>query len=120
MILVDTSVWIDHLHRSDPLLVGLLDRWLVARHPMVVGELALGTLKDRKTVLDALGGLPAVTPASHEEVAVFVEAHALWGKGLSLVAAHLLASTLLSPGTLLWTRDRRLRSAAEGLAVNYT
>lgn len=119
MILVDTSVWIDHLHRSDPLLVELLGRWSVIRHPMVVGELALGTLKNRRAVLDALGGLPVVTAASHEEVAVFVEAHALWGKGLSLVDAHLLASALLSPGTLLWTRDRRLRSAADTLGVNY-
>ncbi len=97
----------------------LLGRWSVVRHSMMVGELALGTLKNRTAVLDALGGLPVLASASDEEVAAFIEGRSLWGRGLSLVDAHLLASALLVPGTLLWTRDRRLRAAAGALAVDF-
>lgn len=117
MILVDTSVWIDHLHRSDEQLAGLLDRSAVAQHPLVIGELALGTLRDRDAILDLLRNLPSVPTATHEEVLYFVESEELYGRGLSLVDAHLLASALLDPGTTIWTRDKRLVAAAQSLGI---
>ena len=119
MILVDTSVWIDHLHRSEPMLVTLLSRSLVGQHPMVVGELALGTLKDRTDLLGSLAGIPSLEVASHDEVLVLVEERRLWGKGLSLVDAHLIASVLLTSGATLWTRDNRLRAVADDLGLTY-
>lgn len=115
MILVDTSIWIDHLHRTEPELVDALGRSAVLQHPMVIGELSLGTLRDRATVLDLLRNLPAAPVASHSEVARFVDAHELYGQGLSLVDAHLLASVTLAPGSTLWTRDKRLQRMAEHL-----
>jgi len=117
MILVDTSVWIDHLHKSDERLATLLMRVEAATHPMVIGELALGSIRRRSTILGLLQSLPMAPSASHEEVLRLVEARALFGRGLSLIDAHLLASTLLEPGTLLWSRDRRLSTAAQTLGV---
>ena len=117
MILVDTSVWIDHLHSSEPALVGLLGRSLVLQHPMVLGELALGSLRDRTEVLRSLEGLPSTAIAAHAEVMSVVEQRQLYGRGLSLVDAHLLASVLLTLGATLWTRDKRLRAAADSLGV---
>ena len=117
MILVDTSVWIDHLHLADARLVTLLTNADVCVHPMVVGELALGSLRDRRTVLSLLDELPALAVATHTEVRHMVEAYALFGLGLSLVDAHLLAGLKISSGTGLWTRDRRLRAAALELGV---
>ncbi len=119
MVLVDTSVWIDHLHEANPELVELLERSGVAQHPMVIGELSLGSLHDRVRVLGLLSNLPSTPVATHAEVARFVDAHVLYGKGLSLVDAHLLASVLLAPGTRLWTRDKRLQDAARGLGVDH-
>lgn len=119
MILVDTSVWIDHLHKADERLVELLERSDVAHHPMVVGELALGSLRDRQTVLALLADLPAMPVAAHSEVLSFVESNGLYGRGLSLVDAHLLASTILDPGARLWTRDKRLHDAAAELGLEY-
>lgn len=87
---------------------------------MVVGELSLGTLRDRAAVLELLSNLPSAPVAGHTEVASFVEAHVLYGQGLSLVDAHLLASVTLAPGSTLWTRDKRLRRAAERLGVSTT
>lgn len=119
MILVDTSIWIDHLHRAEPVLIELLNASDVAGHPMVVGELALGVLRDREVILAALTDLASVRVATHGEVMRFIERRRLYGRGLSLVDVHLLASVLLTPGTALWTRDKRLRSSAEDLAVAY-
>jgi predicted nucleic acid-binding protein len=117
MILVDTSVWIDHLHQAEPQLVELLERNDVATHPMVLGELALGSIADRVTFLGLLSALPAAKEATHTEVMDFVAARQLYGRGLSLVDAHLLASAVLSDATLLWTRDQRLARAAGDLGV---
>lgn len=117
MILVDTSIWIDHLHRTESELVDALSESQVLQHPMIIGELSLGTLRDRGAVLGLLANLPAVSVASHSEVALFVESHRLYGLGLSLVDAHLLASATLVPGAKLWTRDKRLNQAAEGLGL---
>ena len=85
---------------------------------MVVGELALGSLRDRHTVLSLLDDLPALSVATHVEVRHMIEAHALFGLGLSLVDAHLLAGLKISSGTRLWTRDRRLGTAATDLGVD--
>ena len=101
------------------MLVTLLSRSLVGQHPMVVGELALGTLKDRTDLLGSLAGIPSLEVASHDEVLVLVEERRLWGKGLSLVDAHLIASVLLTSGATLWTRDNRLRAVADDLGLTY-
>ncbi len=117
MILVDTSVWIDHLHGADPHLAELLERNDVGTHSMVVGELALGSIAARATVLGLLAELPACIEATHEEVLDFVTARRLPGRGLSLVDAHLLASAVLTEAAALWTRDRRLGVAASELGL---
>ena len=119
MILVDTSIWIDHLHRVEPALVDLLDHAQVLRHPMVVGELALGNLKDRESVLGYLADLPSVGVAGHDEVMQLVERRTLHGRGLSLVDAHLLASVLISAPARLWTRDTSLLRAATEVGVDF-
>lgn len=119
MILVDTSVWIDHLHRADRVLVEALAASQVAQHPMVIGELALGSLRDRHEVMALISALPQVPLASHQEVMFMVEEKSLNGQGLSPVDAHLLASTLLTPGAQLWTRDKKLRRTALDLGAGH-
>ena len=118
MILVDTSIWIDHLHRADDVLSVLLEKAQVCTHPMIIGELALGSLRDRATILGLLSDLPARPVATHVEVLAFVEFQGLHGVGLSLVDAHLLAALRLSPPDRLWTRDRRLRQTADDLGIS--
>ncbi|HVY14755.1 MAG TPA: type II toxin-antitoxin system VapC family toxin [Rhodopila sp.] len=115
MILVDTSVWVDHLRRRDLVLANLLDIGAVLTHPFVVGEVALGSLPRRDFVLRSFDQLPKVEVASQDEVRRFIEDHALFGRGIGHVDVHLIASTLLTPGTELWTRDKRLR----GIAVQF-
>jgi predicted nucleic acid-binding protein len=117
MILVDTSVWIDHLHVGEPVLAELLEQAAVCRHPMVVAELALGTMRDRRTVLGLLGDLPGVSLPAHDEVLRLVESSGLYGKGLSVVDAHLLAAARINDDVRLWTRDKRLCAEAERLNV---
>ncbi len=119
MILVDTSVWIDHLRCSEAPLCVLLNEGRVCMHPHVLGEIALGSLKNRKVVLDAMRDLPMASVATDEEVFRFIEQHALFGIGIGYTDAHLLAATKLSPGTQLWTRDRRLSSAGARLGLSY-
>lgn len=122
MILVDTSVWIDHLRHGDVELTRLLNRGQVLTHRFVIGELALGSLQNRNVVLTTLQNLPQVTVASDEEVLHFIENHALFGRGIGYIDAHLLAAVRLSPGAWLWTRDKRLlaESVRLGLCVNMT
>jgi predicted nucleic acid-binding protein len=119
VILVDTSIWIDHLHSRHPHLVEQLNTVRVATHPIVIGEMALGSIKNRRQVLHLMGDLPKIVEATHAETMTLVESRELFGKGLSLVDAHLLASVLLSPGTRLWTRDRRLREVAAEEGVDH-
>ncbi len=119
MILVDTSIWIDHLHHSQPRLVALLSENQVLVHPMVVGELALGSLADRANVLTLLAHLPQASRATDAEVLAFINAQHLASRGLSLVDVHLLASARLTPGTHLWTGDKRLHSIATALGVGF-
>ncbi|UHL63902.1 type II toxin-antitoxin system VapC family toxin [Paralcaligenes sp. KSB-10] len=118
MILVDTSVWIDHLRKSDGELQTLLNAGQVLAHPFVIGELALGNLRQRDVVLDALQGLPQVSVATEEEVLRFIGQKTLYGIGIGYIDAHLLAALRLSPGSRLWTRDRRLLAAATRLGLS--
>jgi predicted nucleic acid-binding protein len=117
VILVDTSVWVDHLHATEPELVDLLARDEVGSHPMVVEELALGSLKARSSVISLLSALHRFPSISHEEILDFVDGRRLWGRGLSAADVHLLGSVLLEGGSGLWTRDKRLRSAAADVGV---
>lgn len=112
MVLVDTSVWIDHLRHDEPLLAKLLIQNSVLIHPFVRGELALGNLRQRKVILSALDNLPQAPVAFADEVNFFIETHALFGLGIGLIDAHLLASTQLSGNAKLWTRDKRLLAVA--------
>ena len=117
MILVDTSVWIDHLRATESTLVNALARDDVTCHPLVIQELALGSIKNRDAVLASLGRLTQSPTLKHDELLTLVSAHALWGQGLSPVDAHLLGSVLLSPGTRLWTRDKALKATAGSLCA---
>jgi len=119
MILADTSVWIDHLRKTDDLLVSLLNSAQVAIHPFIIGELACGNLKNRTELLALLKRLPVVQPARQEEVLYFIEHNQLMGRGVGFIDAHLLASLALSSHTLLWTRDKRLALAAQQLGMAF-
>jgi predicted nucleic acid-binding protein len=118
MILVDTSIWIDHLRASDERLARLLDASQVLAHPFVIGELALGNLRNRDAVLGALQDLPQVGMATESEVLRFIELKGLFGLGIGYIDAHLLAAVLLTPGSLLWTRDKRLLAASAQLGIS--
>ncbi len=118
MILVDTSVWIDHLHAGEALLVDLLGRDQVGCHSLVIEELALGSIKRRDEVLGLLSNLATFPVLSHSELRHFVDAHRLWGRGLSAVDAHLLGSVALGGGGMMWTRDKRLLAACEAVGVS--
>lgn len=117
MILVDTSIWIDHLRASDKRLVRLLDDGKVLAHPFVTGELALGNLRNRESVLGALQDLPQACVATETEVLRFIGEKSLFGMGIGYIDAHLLAAVLLTPGSLLWTRDKRLLTASTRLGI---
>jgi len=117
MILIDTSVWADHLRAGDATLSGLLDGGEVLGHPFVTGKLALGRLRRRELILTALQELPQATVASNEEVLHFIDRQALFGLGIGFVDAHLLASVRLTPHAQLWTRDRRLQTVAAQLGL---
>ena len=115
-VLVDASVWIDHLHHSDPGLVALLQSSEVVMHPAVLGELACGTLPNRRELLSLWSALPAAAEVSPAEALRLIEDRQLWGKGLGWTDVLLIGSTLLSPARL-WTRDRPLFRAAKGLGL---
>lgn len=119
MVLIDTSVWVDHLQRGNAELADLLNRAQVLTHPFVIGELALGSLQQRSTILEALQNLPACTTATDAEVLNFIDANALHGIGIGYVDAHLLAATRLTPAAKLWTLDKRLQSAAARLGLSF-
>lgn len=116
MILVDTSVWVDHLRKGNPRLEKLLLNAEVVTHPFVIGELSLGRLGRRKEILSLLRELPWAEPARHEEVLVFVDRHRLEGTGIGWVDAHLLCAAALSSAPL-WTADRRLAATAARLGL---
>ena len=108
MILVDTSVWVEHFRSGSSGLEALLNEGQVACHPYVIGELACGNLKNRTGILSLLQELPRVIQADDDEILRFIEEHRLMGKGVGYVDIHLLASALLSRVTL-WTADQRLQ-----------
>lgn len=118
MILVDTSVWIDHLRQSDRHLQELLSGFEILSHPMVIGELACGHLAHRDRVLAALSDLPSAREASHTEVLLLIDRHGLAGTGLGYLDAHLVTSTLITPGARLWTLDKVLDRVARQLGVS--
>ena len=118
MVLVDTSVWVRHLRDRDPDLEHLLNSGEVMCHPYIVGELACGNLKNRHEVLLLLQLLPPATRASHGEVLQFIEENQLMGKGLGYIDVHLSASAVLT-GAQMWTHDKRLNEANEGLGIRY-
>jgi len=117
LILVDTSIWIDHLRARDEQLATLLDTGKVLAHPFVTGELALGNLVNRQVVLGALQELPQASVATDAEVLQFIGEKTLFGSGIGYTDTHLLAAVLLMPGSTLWTRDKRLRAVASRLGV---
>jgi predicted nucleic acid-binding protein len=117
VILVDTSVWIEHLRVGDKTLAGLLDAGSVLAHAFVIGEVALGDLRRRDLVLATLRDLPQAGVASDAEVLHFIGRHRLFGLGIGYVDAHLLAAVRLTAGAALWTRDKRLRSVAQRLGL---
>jgi len=118
VILVDTSVWIDHLRAGDTELAALLQNGDVLAHPWVTGELALGHLSQRSEILRLLHNLPQAKAATDVEVLALIDNHQLCGLGIGYVDAHLLAATMLTTGSWLWTRDKRLAvvAAQHGLA----
>lgn len=117
MILVDTSVWVDHLRAGNEQLSALLDDGEVLGHPFVLGELALGNLRQRNIVLRGLRDLPQAIVASDEEVLRLIGGQTLFGRGIGYVDAHLLAAARLSAGARLWTYDRRLQKVAAQLSL---
>jgi predicted nucleic acid-binding protein len=117
LILVDTSVWIDHLRTGEPELVARLQSGDVLAHPWVTGELALGHLARRSEILGLLDQLPQARAATHHEVLTLIDNRRLFGLGIGYVDAHLLAATMLTAGARLWTRDRRLAAVANQLAL---
>lgn len=119
MILVDTSVWIDHLRQSEPALVAALEKESVLTHPFVIGELACGAIRNRTEVLDLIGRLPKPPIATDIEALAMIDLHKLNSKGLGYIDVHLLASTLLLPTARLWTKDARLASIAGKLKIAF-
>jgi len=117
VILVDTSVWVDHLRGGDAELAARLEAGEVLGHPFVLGELALGNLRQRRLILDALANLPQATVASDPEVLALIDRQPLHGLGIGYVDAHLLAAARLTPDGRLWTRDARLQAAAARLGL---
>lgn len=118
MVLVDTSVWVSHLRDGNDELSTLLNDGRVLCHPLIVGELACGNLKDRAVILSFLELLPTSIEAEHEEVLSFIENNRLMGKGIGYVDAQLVASAVLT-GVPIWTLDKKLAQVADGLRIKY-
>ena len=120
MILADTSIWIDHLSSGNKELRRHLDQGQIVIHPLIIAELALGSLKERAKTLALLDLLPQVRVARLNELRLMIEARRLYSLGIGPIDAHLIASALIdSPrAALLWTRDKRLRQVAENLGIH--
>jgi predicted nucleic acid-binding protein len=118
MVLVDTSIWINHLRDGDKLLEELLINGEVVCHSFIIGELACGNLKNRKEIISLLQSLPMAFSIEPEEFLYFIEQHRLNGKGLGFVDIHLIASAKLDQ-IKFWTDDKRLRKVAVELGLNY-
>ena len=118
MILADTSIWVEHFRSGNDELRKLLANRQVGMHPMIVAELALGSLRDRTKTLAFFDLLPQVRVAQLNEVRQMIEARSLYSRGIGLIEAHLIASIFLNPPALLWTKDKRLRTVAEALGIH--
>jgi predicted nucleic acid-binding protein len=118
LILADTSVWIDHLRSGNRELQRLLEQGQIVIHPFVIAELALGSLRGRTKTLALLDLLPQVQVAQSNEVRLTIEARRLYNLGIGLIDADLIASVLINPSTLLWTRDKRLRKVAASFGLH--
>jgi predicted nucleic acid-binding protein len=119
LILIDTSVWIDHLHKGIPRLAEALENQDVLSHPFVIGELACGEIKMRGEILGLLSDLPGSIVATDEEALTLIERHRLMGKGIGYADVHLLASVMLTDGARIWTRDKRLAAIATVLRIGF-
>ena len=119
MILVDTTVWIDHLRKGRSALSAALEREEVMTHPFVIGELACGSLENRRELLELLAALPSTVVATDEEALHLIEQHRLMGRGIGWVDVHLLASVKLTEAAQLWTRDKRLHAVATELRIDF-
>jgi predicted nucleic acid-binding protein len=119
VILVDSSIWIDHLRRGNASLARLLGDNAVLAHPWVTGELALGNLNRRDEVIGLLRGLPQATLADNDEVLRLIEQETLYGAGIGYVDAQLLAASRLTPDTRLWTKDKRLSAITARLGLGF-
>jgi predicted nucleic acid-binding protein len=119
MILVDTSVWMDHLHHTEGALVGLLEQNVVLMHPMILGELACGNLKNRAVLIGLWQALPRLSAATDVEALQFLDIHELMGTGIGFIDVHLLCAVALANGARLWTRDKRLAEIAADLGLGY-
>lgn len=117
MILVDTSIWVDHFRAGDETLERLLTDGRVLAHPFIIGELALGLLRRRDLILEALADLPRASIATDQEVLGFIGEQELYGLSVGYIDAHLLASARLTAGGALWTRDDRLHAVAVRLGL---
>ena len=120
MILVDSSLWIDHLRARSVRLVAALEWGEVVMHRFVIGELACGHLNNRHELLDLWSRLPSAPVATDDEVLGFIERHRLMGQGLGYIDAHLLASAALGPEIFIWTRDAALARAAQRLGLGHS
>jgi predicted nucleic acid-binding protein len=118
LILADTSIWIEHLRSGVKEMREHLNQGNIVIHPFITAELALGSLRARTRTLALLDRLPQVRVAQLNEVRLTIEARRLYSLGIGLTDAHLIASVFINPPTLLWTRDKRLRNAAEGLGIH--
>ena len=119
MILIDTSVWIEHLRGRGPDLTNALETGQVLMHPFVLGELACGNLRNRQSLLEMLKDLPSGPVASDEEVLSYIEQHGLMGRGIGYIDVHLLASVVLAGAARLWTRDHELAAVAADLSLAF-
>ena len=117
MILADTTVWIDHFRRENAEMRRRLEKKNIAIHPFIVAELALGSLRERTKTLAWLDKLPRVPVAQLSEVRQMVEMCSLHSRGIGLTDASLIASCLIHPSTLLWTKDKQLSNVAESLGI---
>jgi predicted nucleic acid-binding protein len=119
LVIADSSIWIDHINQGDPELVDLMKQRRVRLHPMIIAEIALGSIKQRATMLEELNAFPQIDSSSHSEVMAMIEWVKLFGTGVGYVDAHLLAATRQLRSGLLWTRDKCLKEQAKRLGVAY-
>ncbi len=114
MILADTSIWIDYLRGKNNRLAQYIQQDLLVMHLMIMGELALGSFKERQNLLRSCASLPLISTVSYEMVMEFIDEFSLMGKGIGWVDANLLASVYQSSAKI-WTRDSRLNAVAQEL-----